>query len=586
MAFCWQFKDKNERLWEPKAYAGWTLWIVRQSVGRFAGIDDMHVTRSAYATIWNRFCRWISRGSKYDIRAFVVRPAYKECQMSKYLAGPLGLILLINSAAASEPQGSIIKESWDAAFLNDGKAGYVHTTTRTVDHDGRKVLRTTLELDLTVKRFNDMVHMRMESGTEETEGGKVTAVFMTQTLGKEQQLVVNGTVEGEQLHIKIRGNGRQLDKRNPWNSKVIGLYRQDGIFREHKVKPGDRFSYLSYQPEVTTVVRTHVSVKDYEEVPAVASRAKQRLLRVEETSDKIGEFQLPPLTLWLDQDLAPVRSQVEMPGLGRMTLQRTTRAAALGTGGPIAKITDIGYTQLIHLNRRIQQPYETKSAVYRITVKGDDNPATTFARDGRQEVKNVDGNTFELHVRATPSAENGNGRTRPKSEFLESCYFINSDDPLVREHTRSAIGGATDPWEKAKRIERWVHTHMTNKNFTEAFATSDHVAKSLEGDCTEHAVLAAAMCRAAGVPSRAAVGLIYVDSPRDPVMGFHMWAEAWIDGQWLPIDATLGRGHVGATHLKICDHSWHDTQSLTPLLPALRVLGKVSIEVVRVDGPD
>jgi hypothetical protein len=73
---------------------------------------------------------------------------------------------------------------------------------------------------------------------------------------------------------------------------------------------------------------------------------------------------------------------------------------------------------------------------------------------------------------------------------------------------------------------------------------------------------------------------------RKPMMGFHMWAEAWVNGRWLPIDATLGRGHIGATHLKIADHSWHDTQSLTPLLPALRVLGKVKIEVVRVDGSD
>src|SRR4029077_11471295 len=123
-------------------------------------------------------------------------------------------------------------------------------------------------------------------------------------------------------------------------------------------------------------------------------------------------------------------------------------------------------------------------------------------------------------------------------------------------------------------------------NFTEAFATADHVARTLEGDCTEHAVLTAAMCRAAGVPSRTALGLIYVDSNRGPALGFHMWTEVWVDGQWLPIDATLGRGFVGATHLKISDHSWHDTTTLTPLLPVVRVVGKVAIEVVRVSGDE
>jgi hypothetical protein len=62
-----------------------------------------------------------------------------------------------------------------------------------------------------------------------------------------------------------------------------------------------------------------------------------------------------------------------------------------------------------------------------------------------------------------------------------------------------------------------------------------------------------------------------------------MWTEVWIDGQWLPLDATLGRGGIGATHIKITDHSWHDTQSLTPLLPVYSVLGKINVDVMRVD---
>ncbi len=506
--------------------------------------------------------------------------------MRRHAKAFLGLLLIVGGAGASEPKGKIVKESWDAAFLDKAKAGYVHTITRAIGSEEQPILRTEMELDLTVKRYGDLVHMRMESGTEETEEGKVVAVFMKQSLGKDQELVVRGTVNGQKLDLQIQAAGNQVIKKtNPWNSKVIGLYRQERIFQDREVKPGTRFSYLSYQPEVTTFIRTNVAVGDYQEVPVPGSSKKERLLRVDETSDKIQGFQLPPLTLWLDEKLLPVRSQVEIKGLGILTLHRTTQELARARGGPIARVTDIGYTQLIPLNRRIDRPYDTKSAVYRITVTGDDEPATTFAHDGRQEVKNVDGNTFELHVRANPKPEPKGSATKIGDEFLESCYFINSDDARVQKLARSAVGDAVDPLEKARRIERWVHQNMVNKNFTEAFATSDHVARTLEGDCTEHAVLAAAMCRAVGVPSRAAVGLIYVDG-RKPVMGFHMWAEAWVNGRWLPIDATLGRGHVGATHLKIADHSWHDTQSLTPLLPALRVLGKVSIEVVRVEGSD
>ena len=97
-------------------------------------------------------------------------------------------------------------------------------------------------------------------------------------------------------------------------------------------------------------------------------------------------------------------------------------------------------------------------------------------------------------------------------------------------------------------------------------------------------MLTAAMCRAEGIPSRTAVGLVYAEPKEQPAFAFHIWTEVWVDGEWLPLDGTLGRGSIGATHLKICDQSWHDARSMAPLFPVVRVLGRVSIDVVSVDG--
>jgi hypothetical protein len=494
------------------------------------------------------------------------------------------LLLFACCAGAAEPEGTLIGETWDAAYLDNAKAGFVHTIVRAVDADGAKILKTTMELDLTVKRFEETARLRMITGTDETPDGRVTAVLMRQFLGKEQQHLVTGTVDGDRLHVQADGR-RPYAKDIPWNDQVIGLYRQERLYRERQVKPGDTFQYLTYEPTVTAVVRTRAAVKDFEEVEGPKGRGRQRLLRVEVATDKIMGVQLPPLTLWLDDNLKPVRSQVDMPGLGKLTLYRTSRGQALGQGGPVARV-NVGYDQLIPINRRISRPYDTVSAVYRVTVKGDDEPATTFARDERQKVRNVRGNTFELQVRARPAPEHDEGSQKVGPEFLESCYFINSDDVKVRELARQAVGKETDPWARACRVADWVYHHIENKNFTENFATADHVARTLEGDCTEHSMLAAAMCRAVGVPSRTAVGLVYVDMPRGPVFGFHMWTEVWVRGRWVAIDATFGRHFVGATHLKVLDHSWHDVQSLTPLLPLVRVVGKASIEVVSVDGAE
>jgi transglutaminase-like putative cysteine protease len=121
--------------------------------------------------------------------------------------------------------------------------------------------------------------------------------------------------------------------------------------------------------------------------------------------------------------------------------------------------------------------------------------------------------------------------------------------------------------------------------FSQAMATADNVAKTLSGDCTEYAMLGAAMCRAVGVPSRTVLGLVYAPA-RDgkPYLAYHMWYEVYAEGQWLPLDATLGLGGVGPGHVKIADHSWHDEKTFAPLLPVLRVLtAKPEIAVGRVE---
>lgn len=63
-----------------------------------------------------------------------------------------------------------------------------------------------------------------------------------------------------------------------------------------------------------------------------------------------------------------------------------------------------------------------------------------------------------------------------------------------------------------------------------------------------------------------------------------MWTEVFVKGRWVPLDAVLGQGGIGATHLKIADQSWHEVRTMAPLIPIVRVLGRLSIEVVRVEN--
>src|SRR4029077_17623547 len=102
---------------------------------------------------------------------------------------------------------------------------------------------------------------------------------------------------------------------------------------------------------------------------------------------------------------------------------------------------------------------------------------------------------------------------------------------------------------------------------TSPMVPAGQAARDLSGDCRNHALLLAALCRAEGIPARIAIGLLYVDKAKQPQMGFHMWTEVYLDGQWLGLDAILGKAGVAASHIKIADHSWRDVQSEIALVP-------------------
>ena len=141
----------------------------------------------------------------------------------------------------------------------------------------------------------------------------------------------------------------------------------------------------------------------------------------------------------------------------------------------------------------------------------------------------------------------------------------------------SGGGEEDDPWKLALALERHVHGAIRSKNFSQAFATAAEVCRSLEGDCTEHAVLLAALCRARGIPARVAIGLVYY--PRARGFAYHMWNEVWIADRWIPLDGTLGQGGIGAAHLKLAHSSLKGANAYSAFLPVFQVLGKLDVKI-------
>jgi transglutaminase-like putative cysteine protease len=134
-------------------------------------------------------------------------------------------------------------------------------------------------------------------------------------------------------------------------------------------------------------------------------------------------------------------------------------------------------------------------------------------------------------------------------------------------------------------MRRFVVRFITDKQLGIGFASASQVAQNPAGDCTEHAVLLAAMLRAAGIPSRAANGLIFIDQFGDgeEVFGYHMWTQALVtDNQgrlvWKDFDASWPNA-MDATHITTSVTDLADDTMLDSYAHIARLLGVLAIEV-------
>ncbi|OWK38454.1 transglutaminase domain protein [Fimbriiglobus ruber] len=495
-------------------------------------------------------------------------------------------------AAGDKDDGTVVYETWNAMFIKAMHVGYTHVLVREYERDGKKFLYATMAQKMTVARFGQRSEQWGENATMETPEGAILTTRSRQGIGRDQMLSLAGRVTGHTLAVKIESKDTPgAEKDIPWPDGVLGVAREASLLKDHKAKPGETIEYLWYEGKINRVVKVSIAVKDVEEGVLAEGQKPRKLLRAVQTMEPVGAFRLPPVTMWADPDtLEPLKMETDMPMFGgKLTILRTTKEFATRVPGKVPDLFDV---QSIRLDRPIPNVQEQSAVVYRVKLAGDLPLKQAFTQDDRQTISNLDeaARTFELQVTPPPAAAPAaNAPADPGAEFLSDCFFIDWNNDPVKRHAATATAGlpaTATARQKARAVEVWVNRNMRSTEFSQAMASCGNVAKTLTGDCTEYAMLSAGMCRALGVPSRTALGVVYAeDRGGRAFLAYHMWFEVYADGRWVPFDAMFARGAGGPGYVKITDESWHDVKSFAPLLPVMSVLGAApKFEVLKVVG--
>ncbi|MFQ5590493.1 MAG: transglutaminase family protein, partial [Phycisphaerae bacterium] len=162
---------------------------------------------------------------------------------------------------------------------------------------------------------------------------------------------------------------------------------------------------------------------------------------------------------------------------------------------------------------------------------------------------------------------------------------INTADPQLVQLAKRTGGSIDQPFALADRLRRFVTGYVVNKNLNVGFATASEVCRTKQGDCSEHAVLLAALGRLRGFPTRVAVGLAYVPQmgALTNVFGYHMWAQFFIKGKWIDLDAALGETRCSPTRIAFATSSLRDAGLADLSLPLLSKIGGITIEVLEIE---
>ncbi len=468
----------------------------------------------------------------------------------------------------------------------DGKTcGFGSTITTRKDSDFGPEFVTVHQEEFVVKRMGTSLKIIDKSTVVEDDQGGV--VSFTQRSESGSVVESSGTRDGDYLVVSSRGQTQRfyLPRTSALGPEAIRR-ASDAV----PLKPGQPFSFDTFStdyPQAVVVEKGSVVDRESHDVRG----AKRDLWKL---TSQVSFMPGLLSTMWVDDQNNDVEALTVLPGLGNLHEYVTDRAECMTQ----PEGAEIFATSLIRPDRAIAAPHDYGQAVYRL-IPLDPGQTLTLWNEGEQRVLSSQPGACEIEVTAPrftvadATWQLPHEDTPDLHRYLQASAYLEVNSPEVQALGHQAVGSETNPVRAAHKIENFVRNYITKKDLNIGFGSAQETAKSREGDCTEHAVLCAALGRVVGLPTRCVVGFGYIPpGDNEPtisnavdadtgIFGFHMWAEAWIGpDEWVPMDAALDGFDIG--HIAITKSALEEVNPIVDLnTPVFNLMQSLKIEVVK-----
>ena len=446
------------------------------------------------------------------------------------------------------------EDTWMSVLLGGRKIGSLHVERQ---RDGRTVT-TTQTLSILLTRNGKSIPLGNTIRSVETPDGQSLG-FGARTTMSAVDSVVEGTRQPDgRFRIDITVGGATRQESMEWPADALLAEGQRLAILDASRQPGRHYRLRMFDPASRQVmdVDTEVLGDETVQLPGGAERlSHQRQILHQARGEQV-------LDLWLDAQGRVRKGLLGMLG-SRMEMLACERACAQAP----AQSVDMFRAAMVDSPRLLTPNLRHTSLRYRVHVDGD--ATQPFIDTDEQRVIALGHGDWQIDT----GGPHAHGQPPPQPDDRAANAWLQSDAPLIRELAAKAIGKAATPAQKMRRLRDFVSGYITRHGLDVGYASALEVANNRQGDCTEFAVLLAAMARAAGVPARVVTGMVYTDRYGKAARVFvpHAWVQAWTGKRWQSYDAALR--HFDSTHVALDSGDgdpWH-FYGVTDLFGRLRI---------------
>jgi hypothetical protein len=436
-------------------------------------------------------------------------------------------------AAASTAESAATQTTWMSVRLGGRKIGHLEIE-HVVDSN---TVTTTQTLSIVLNRNGKTIPFSNVSRTVETSAGQALA-FSARTSMSAIDSTVNGERQSDgryKVTTTVGGATREITMDWPQNAMLTEGQRQ--VMLAASAHTGEHYQLLMFDPSGLQVVPVQIDVLGDEQVELPGGT--ETLNHQRQTLQQVHGNQI--MDLWLDKHGQARKGTLSMVGR-QLDMLACDQACALAPTQDL----DMFRAAMVDSPRELTLNLRQSFLRYRIHIKGD--ATQPLIETDEQHVTNMGNGDWLVDI---GNPRSGSSETPPGDEDRRANAWLQSDAPVIRNLATQVVGDASNDSQRMRRLRIFVSNYITQHGLDVGYASALEVVSNRQGDCTEYAVLLAALARAQGIPARVVTGMVYADRYANTMRVFlpHAWVQAWIDGHWQSYDSALRR--FDSTHIAL-----------------------------------